>query len=78
MLANLGKMLADAEELNREMDADPELAMNMAEMGFIKRVPFQIDHNGATVSKWAWTDYGQQEMRERLVLAITFAGATLQ
>lgn len=58
--------LNDLDELNRHMDADPELAANMAEMGFIKRVPFQLDHNSATVSKWDWTEYGRREMMQRL------------
>lgn len=65
--------LSDLDELNRHMDADPALAMNMAEMGFIKRVPFQQDHNGATISKWDWTDYGRKEMLERLNSGLEFA-----
>jgi hypothetical protein len=58
--------LEDLDELNRHMDADPELAMNMLTMGFIKRVPFQQDYNNATVAKWTWTDYGRSEMLQRL------------
>ena len=65
--------LSDLDELNRHLDADPALAANMAEMGFIKRVGFQRDHNNATVSKWDWTDYGKREMLERLNAGFEFA-----
>ena len=65
--------LSDLDELNRHLDADPALAANMAEMGFIKRVGFQRDHNGATVSKWDWTEYGKREMLERLNAGLEFA-----
>lgn len=64
--------LADLDELNTQMDADPDLAANMAEMGFIKRLPFQLDHNGATTSKWGWTDYGRREMMQRLHAGFEF------
>jgi hypothetical protein len=65
--------LNDLDELNRLMDADPGLAANMAEMGFIKRLPFQLDHNEATVAKWGWTDYGRKEVVERLERGLHFA-----
>lgn len=58
--------LNDLDELNRHLNADPGLAANMLEMGFVKRVPFQLDHNQATVSKYDWTDYGRREMMQRL------------
>lgn len=70
---SLFETLTDLDELNRMMDADPSLALNMAEMGFIKRVPFQLDHNQATVAKWDWTDYGRKEMMERLNRGLQFA-----
>jgi hypothetical protein len=73
---NLLDALDDLDELNRHMDADPGLAMNMAEMGFIKRVPFQLDHNQATVAKWAWTDYGRREMLQRIEAGFEFAVQT--
>lgn len=65
-------MIESFEELNRQMEADPGLAANMAEMGFIKRVPFQQDHNGATVSKWDWTEYGRREMMVRLETGLKY------
>lgn len=58
--------LTDQEELNRMCDADPALAANMSEMGFIKRVPFQLNHNQHTVAQWAWTEYGRREMMQRI------------
>ena len=58
--------LHDLNELNRHLDSDPGLAANMLEMGFVKKVPFQLDHNNATVSKYDWTDYGRREMMSRL------------
>lgn len=64
--------LSDLDELNRLMDADPALAANMAEMGFIARLPFQLDHNQATVAKWEWTAYGRREMLERLNAGLEF------
>lgn len=65
--------LSDIDELNRHLAADPGLAANMAEMGFIAKVPFQTDHNGAVVSKWDWTPYGRREMSERLNNGLDFA-----
>ena len=65
-MSGLLSALSDLDELNRHMDADPALAANMAEMGFIKRVPFQLDHNGATVARWEFTEYGKREMMARL------------
>ena len=70
--------LSDAEELNRHLDADPALAQNMREMGFVMRLPFQLDHNGATVSKWAWTDYGRREMLQRLNAGLEYVLAAGQ
>lgn len=67
------KALEDMEELNNLLNADPELKFNMEEMGFIKKLPFQLDHNGATVSKYDWTDYGLREMAERLGAGAAFA-----
>ena len=67
------KALDDMEELNNLLNADPGLRENMLEMGFIKKLPFQLDHNGATVSKFAWTDYGLREMAERLGAGAAFA-----
>ena len=58
--------LHDLDELNRHLNADPGLAANMIEMGYVKKVPFQLDHNSATVSKYDWTDYGRREMMARL------------
>jgi hypothetical protein len=63
---NLLDMLASQDELNTKLAADPDLAANMAEMGFIKRLPFQRDHNEQVTAAWAWTDYGRKEMMERL------------
>lgn len=68
--------LDDMEELNNLLNADPALTFNMLEMGFIKKLPFQLDHNGATVSKYDWTEYGLKEMAERLANGAAFAVKT--
>jgi hypothetical protein len=70
--------LTDLDELNRHLDADPELARNMLHMGFVKRVPFQLDHNEATVSKYDWTDHGKRTMLERLDQGAQYRFATGQ
>jgi len=57
----------DIKVLNSILDADPELAANMAEMGFVKRVPFQLNHNGATVALWDLTGAGRQEILDRYI-----------
>lgn len=70
--------LADIDELNRHLAADPGLAANMAEMGFIKRVGFHKDHNEQTTAKWEWTEHGKTEMLERLNNGLEFALAAGQ
>ena len=69
---SLLEALTDIDELNNLMNADPQLASNMAEMGFIRRSPFQLDHNNATVAKWIWTEYGKREMMQRLEAGAEF------
>jgi len=63
---SLLEALADVDELNRLLAADPDLAANMAEMGFIKRVGFHRDHNENLTAKWEFTAYGREEMTQRL------------
>jgi hypothetical protein len=53
--------------LNAILNADPDLCNNMAEMGFIARVPFQLDHNEATVAKWTLTEQGRHEVLQRYI-----------
>ena len=53
--------------LNAIVNADPDLRDNMKEMGFIRLVPFQNDHNGATVAKWTLTQAGRQEILQRYI-----------
>lgn len=72
-MSGLIDCLDDLDELNRHMDADPALANNMREMGFIMKLPFQLDHNGATVARWAWTEHGRREMLSRLENGFQFA-----
>lgn len=58
--------LSDIDELNRQLDADPGLKANMAEMGFIRLVGFHKDHNDQLTSKWEFTEHGRREMLSRL------------
>jgi hypothetical protein len=64
----------DIDLLNTLLNSDPALALNMAEMGFIARVPFQLDHNQATVAKWVLTESGRTEVMTRYM---THAGGRL-
>lgn len=59
--------LDDQELLNTLLNADPALRENMREMGFVKLVPFQLDHNGATEAQYVFTDYGRREVEQRYV-----------
>lgn len=65
--------LNDVDELNRHLAADPGLAENMAEMGFVKRVGFHADHNNNLTAKWEFTEYGRREMLARLADGFDFA-----
>jgi len=58
----------DLDLLQTMLNADPALCANMAEMGFIRRVPFQSDHNEATVAKWMLTEQGRQEVLQRYII----------
>jgi hypothetical protein len=57
----------DLDLLQTLLAADPGLTDNMAEMGFIRRVPFQIDHNDQVVAKWMLTEQGRQEVLNRYI-----------
>lgn len=57
----------DQQLLNTLLEADPALCFNMAEMGFIIKLPFQLDHNGATVAAWVLTAQGRREIMERFI-----------
>jgi len=59
--------LNDLDLLQNMLAADPELCNNMAEMGFIRRVPFQMDHNDQVVAKWMLTEAGRQEVLQRYI-----------
>jgi len=59
--------LNDIDLLNALLNADPDLTANMTEMGFIRRVPFQMDHNDATVAKWTLTEAGRNEVLQRYI-----------
>ena len=60
--------IEDIDLLNSLLAADPALCANMAEMGFIKRVPFQLDHNGNLCSKWHITGAGRKEILQRYII----------
>jgi len=53
--------------LNAIINADPGLRDNMKEMGFIRLVPFQMDHNNQVVAKWMLTEAGRQEVLQRYI-----------
>jgi hypothetical protein len=53
--------------LNAIVNADPGLRDNMKEMGFIRLVPFQMDHNNQVVAKWMLTEAGRQEVLQRYI-----------
>jgi len=53
--------------LNAIVNADPDLRDNMKEMGFIRLVPFQMDHNDQVVAKWMLTEAGRQEVLQRYI-----------
>jgi len=53
--------------LNAIVNADPDLRDNMKEMGFIRLVPFQMDHNNQVVAKWMLTEAGRQEVLQRYI-----------
>ena len=57
----------DLDLLQTLLNADPELCANMQEMGFIRKVPFQMDHNDQVTSKWMLTEAGQREVMERYI-----------
>jgi len=59
--------LNDIDLLNALLNADPDLTANMTEMGFIRRVPFQMDHNDQVVAKWMLTEAGRNEVLERYI-----------
>jgi hypothetical protein len=59
--------IGDLDLLQSLLASDPALCDNMAEMGFIKRVPFQIDHNGNSTSKWSLTEAGRNEIMSRYI-----------
>lgn len=61
------KALNDLDELQTLLNADPDLCENMREMGFIRKVPFQLDHNDAITSKWMLTEAGRNEVLERYI-----------
>ena len=58
----------DLDLLQTLLAADPKLTLNMLEMGFIKSTPFQLDHNGETVSKWVLTKQGREEILGRYII----------
>jgi len=57
----------DLELLNSLLAADPKLCLNMLEMGFIASVPFQLDHNNETTSKFVLTEAGRNEVLNRYI-----------
>lgn len=59
--------LNDLDLLQSLLAADPDLTGNMIVMGFIRRVPHQIDHNGAVVAKWMLTEAGRNEVLQRYI-----------
>ena len=59
--------ISDLELLQTLLRADPALKQNMAEMGFIKPVPYQLDHNNQTTVKWVLTQAGRNEIMDRYI-----------
>jgi len=57
----------DLDLLQSLLNADPDLRDNMKEMGFIRLVPFQMDHNNQVVAKWMLTEQGRQEVLNRYI-----------
>jgi len=59
--------LNDLDLLQTLLASDPDLCNNMAEMGFIRRVPFQLDHNDQVTAKWMLTEQGRNEVLQRYI-----------
>ena len=58
----------DLDLLQALLNADPDLRDNMKEMGFIRLVPFQMDHNNQVVAKWMLTEAGRTEVMSRYII----------
>jgi len=59
--------ISDLDLLQTLLNADPALRLNMAEMGFVRPVPFQLDHNNQTTVKWVLTQAGRNEIMDRYI-----------
>jgi len=59
--------ISDLDLLQSLLNADPGLKQNMAEMGFIKIVPYQLDHNSQPTIKWVLTEAGRNEIMNRYI-----------